>query len=101
MTNHAPAYYMINCAHPTHFEQILTPGESWVERIRGIRANASAPSHAELNEAPELDEGNLAELGLQARTLIERFKHLNVLGGCCGTDDRHIEAICKACVPLA
>ncbi|MGB8699718.1 MAG: homocysteine S-methyltransferase family protein [Thermosynechococcaceae cyanobacterium] len=101
LTNHAPAYYMINCAHPTHFEQILTPGEPWVERIRGIRANASAMSHAELNEAPELDEGNPTELGLQYHTLLERFKHLNVLGGCCGTDDRHIEAICKACVPLA
>ncbi len=39
-TGDGPAYYMINCAHPTHFEDALTQGESWLERIRGLRANA-------------------------------------------------------------
>jgi S-methylmethionine-dependent homocysteine/selenocysteine methylase len=99
-TNQAPAYYAINCAHPTHFLEVLTPGEPWVERIRGIRANASAKSHAELNESETLDEGNPAEFGSQYRDLLNKFPQINVLGGCCGTDDRHIEAICKACLPV-
>ncbi len=101
VTDQAPAYYMINCAHPTHFADILTVGADWVKRIQGIRANASQRSHAELNEAPDLDAGNPLELGNQYRDLRAKFPHLNVLGGCCGTDDRHIEAICKACLPVA
>jgi S-methylmethionine-dependent homocysteine/selenocysteine methylase len=100
-TGNAPAYYMINCAHPTHFADILVPGEPWIERIRGLRANASTMSHAELNESETLDDGNPIELGNQYRQLRDQFPQINVLGGCCGTDDRHIEAICKACLPVA
>lgn len=99
-TNQAPAYYMINCAHPTHFAETLATEAPWSERIRGIRANASAKSHAELNESATLDDGNPEELGNQYRDLKQRFPQLNVLGGCCGTDERHIEAICKACLPV-
>lgn len=99
-TSNGPAYYMINCAHPTHFAEVLTSSEPWLERIRGIRANASTKSHAELNESETLDDGNPEELGSQYRELKARLRNLNVLGGCCGTDDRHIEAICKACLPL-
>ena len=97
-TNHAPAYYMINCAHPTHFESQIASGKPWVGRIRGLRANASAKSHAALNDSSELDEGNAVELGLQYRRLAGKLGRLNVLGGCCGTDHRHIEEICKACL---
>ncbi|GAB4370947.1 MAG: homocysteine S-methyltransferase family protein [Elainellaceae cyanobacterium] len=100
VTNQGTAYYMINCAHPTHFANVLTTGESWIRRIRGIRANASMRSHAELNEAPDLDEGNPTELGNQYRQLRDQLPHLTVLGGCCGTDDRHIQAICNACLPV-
>jgi S-methylmethionine-dependent homocysteine/selenocysteine methylase len=97
-TAHGPAYYMINCAHPTHFESELhANAASWVKRIRGIRANASCRSHAELDTATELDSGNPAELGAQYRALRDRWPQLNVLGGCCGTDHRHIEAIGLAC----
>lgn len=100
VTNNAPAYYMINCAHPTHFANVLVASEPWLERIQGIRANASVKSHAELNESETLDDGNPEELGNQYRELKDTLKNLNVLGGCCGTDDRHIEAICKACLPV-
>ena len=62
-TESAPAYYMINCAHPTHFEDVLEPGAPWIDRIRGLRANASTKSHAELDEATELDDGDPADLG--------------------------------------
>lgn len=94
----APAYYMINCAHPVHFGSALAPGESWTRRIRGLRANSSSKSHAELDDSPGLDEGNPAELGAHYRALLERFPHISVLGGCCGTDTRHIRQIAEACV---
>jgi S-methylmethionine-dependent homocysteine/selenocysteine methylase len=94
-TGNGPAYFMINCAHPTHFETILEG--DWVQRLRGIRANASRCSHAELNEAQYLDDGDPVELGQQYRDLRRRFTHINVLGGCCGTDHRHIEQISSAC----
>jgi S-methylmethionine-dependent homocysteine/selenocysteine methylase len=94
----APAYFMINCAHPTHFDHELVVGASWVSRIRGVRANASRCSHAQLDEATVLDDGDPVELGGQYRELRARFAHLNVLGGCCGTDHRHIEQICAQCL---
>ncbi|MER3435871.1 MAG: homocysteine S-methyltransferase [Leptolyngbya sp. ERB_1_1] len=99
-TSHYPCYYMINCAHPTHFEHVLAGGEPWVERIRGLRANASRKSHAELNESAELDVGNPTELGKQYAELRKRLTQLNVMGGCCGTDHRHVEQIAEACSPL-
>jgi S-methylmethionine-dependent homocysteine/selenocysteine methylase len=99
-TSGYPCYYMINCAHPTHFEKVLAEGEQWLNRIHGLRANASRMSHAELNEAPELDAGNAAELGREYADLKKRLGQLNVMGGCCGTDHRHIEQIASACLPL-
>ena len=100
-TSNAPAYYMLNCAHPTHFSGALRRGEAWVSRLRGIRANASTRSHAELDAAPDLDIGNPAELGRHYRDLRARLPHVNVLGGCCGTDHRHVGEICLACVEVA
>jgi S-methylmethionine-dependent homocysteine/selenocysteine methylase len=96
-TGGAPAYYMINCAHPTHFASALEPGASWVGRIMSLRANASTLSHAELDAATELDDGDPESLGREYRELRDRFPHLAVLGGCCGTDHRHVEAIGRAC----
>ncbi len=89
----APAYYMVNCAHPTHFERVLEGTGSWRERIRGLRANASAKSHAELDEATELDAGDPADLGERHARLAELLPKLTVVGGCCGTDHRHVAAI--------
>lgn len=99
-TSGYPSYYMINCAHPTHFEHVLDDDGLWLDRIRGLRANASRKSHAELNESPELDIGNPVELGKQYASLRQRLSHLNVMGGCCGTDHRHVEQIADACSPL-
>lgn len=96
-TSEGPAYFMINCAHPDHFDDALAAGESWVGRIKGLRANASRLSHAELDEAEELDDGNPEEFGQQHRELRRRLGHITVMGGCCGTDHRHIEAICHSC----
>lgn len=98
LTHKTPAYYMVNCAHPTHFDGVLSSGADWTSRVRGLRANASRQSHAELDAATELDAGDPRELGLQYRELRRRLPRLSVLGGCCGTDHRHIAAICEACV---
>jgi S-methylmethionine-dependent homocysteine/selenocysteine methylase len=96
-----PAYYMINCAHPEHFQNVLKKGESWHSRIRGLRANASRRSHAELDAASDLDAGDAHELGQQYRDLRSKLRHVNILGGCCGTDHRHVEQICFACTAVA
>lgn len=92
-----PAYYMINCAHPTHFEQALAANEPWTQRLLGAKANASTKSHAELDESDTLDAGDPIDLGLRYRKLRESYPSLRILGGCCGTDDRHVAAICEAC----
>ncbi len=96
-----PAYYMINCAHPTHFSHVLDPEAPWMPRLKGIRANSSSRSHAELDRAPDLDIGNPAELGGQYADIRRRFPHITVLGGCCGTDHRHVECIGEACLKAA
>jgi homocysteine S-methyltransferase len=96
VTNKAPAYYMINCAHPTHFDKTLG-NEPWTRRIGGLRANASRRSHQELNDSADLEAGNPVELGGQYRDLLHRHPQINVLGGCCGTDHRHVECIALAC----
>jgi S-methylmethionine-dependent homocysteine/selenocysteine methylase len=90
------AYFMINCAHPSHFDDAIDPAAPWAGRIRGLRANASTKSHAELDEATELDDGDPADLGARYAELRERLPALNVLGGCCGTDSRHVTAVCEA-----
>jgi S-methylmethionine-dependent homocysteine/selenocysteine methylase len=95
-TGAAAAYFMINCAHPTHFDDVLGEHEPWQDRIRGLRANASTKSHAELDEAAELDEGDPADLGARYAGLRARLPELSVLGGCCGTDHRHVGEICRA-----
>jgi S-methylmethionine-dependent homocysteine/selenocysteine methylase len=97
-TGGAAEYFMINCAHPTHFVGELAAGSGWIERIRGVRANASSRSHAELDEATTLDSGDPVDLGPRYRELRQRFPRLVVFGGCCGTDHRHIEQICDACL---
>ena len=92
-TGTSPSYYMINCAHPTHFASVLEHQGGWRERIGGLRANASTRSHAELDEADELDEGDPADLSARYVQLRTRLPRLNVLGGCCGTDHRHVTHI--------
>jgi S-methylmethionine-dependent homocysteine/selenocysteine methylase len=92
-TGGSVAYFMINCAHPTHFAGVLDDDGAWRERIGGLRANASAKSHAELDEAEELDEGDPAALSAEHAALRRRLPAVAVLGGCCGTDHRHVEAI--------
>lgn len=94
-TNNYPLYYMINCAHPSHFIEVIEGDYTWKSRIKGIRANASCKSHSELDESTELDSGNVIELADWHGKLYEHLPNLRVYGGCCGTDASHVESICK------
>lgn len=89
------AYFMINCAHPDHFATVLEDAP-WMARVQGLVANASRCSHAELDEVEVLDAGDPEELGRQLAGLRRKYPHLRVLGGCCGTDMRHMTEIAKA-----
>ena len=95
-TDRAPAYYMVNCAHPSHFAEQLTEGADWLARVKAIRANASRCSHAELDEATELDRGDVADLAGWYRRLNAILPDLRVVGGCCGTDHEHVAAIAES-----
>ncbi|WP_417516089.1 homocysteine S-methyltransferase family protein [Minwuia sp.] len=97
-TGDAAAYFMINCAHPTHFMGMLAEAGDWKHRIRGIRANASRMSHAELDAATELDDGDPQELGAEYAELMALLPDLAVIGGCCGTDHRHVAAAADCCL---
>jgi S-methylmethionine-dependent homocysteine/selenocysteine methylase len=94
-TDGAAESFLINCAHPTHFADALPDGDSRA-RIRGLRANASTLSHAELDEGEELDPGDPADLAERYVALRRHLPSLELVGGCCGTDIRHVTAICDA-----
>jgi homocysteine S-methyltransferase len=95
-TDGAAAYFMVNCAHPTHFADVLDEDGPWLERIGAIRANASTRSHAELDEAEDLDDGDPVRLGADHLALRPRLPRVRVLGGCCGTDHRHVAEVITA-----
>jgi homocysteine S-methyltransferase len=99
-TSSSPVYYGINCAHPSHFASAL-PGGATGARIRSIRANASRKSHAELDDSPTLDTGDPAELAGDYLRLRAQHPSICILGGCCGTDARHVQAIADAFLAAA
>jgi len=96
ITDNYVSYYMINCAHPDHFANILNPDSNWVKRIKGLRANASNKSHAELDESETLDIGDKEQLASKYHELKTLLPNLNIIGGCCGADHTHMNKICKA-----
>jgi len=90
------SHFMINCAHPNHFKHVLKDNGQWKSRIRGVRANASQKSHAELNESDTLDAGDKCDLAKEYRELAQLLPDLKIVGGCCGTDSSHVEEICRS-----
>jgi len=99
-TGNGPRYYMVNCTHPIDFAPAFKAAGQWVERLCGLRPNASSLDHGTLCQLGHLEEGNPVELGQQMADMAKRFPHINVWGGCCGTDHVHIDEIAKAVVPL-
>jgi len=95
-TDAYPLHYMINCAHPRHFAALFAHDQALASRVRGIRANASLKSHAELEASETLDIGDRLSLAADVRDLRTKLPDLKVLGGCCGTDHMHLDAICRA-----
>jgi len=96
-TESAAAYFMVNCAHPDHFSHVLEDSD-WARRILGLRCNASRRSHAELDESETLDDGDPVELGRQYKAMLEKMPWVNVFGGCCGSDLRHVTEIARAVI---
>lgn len=94
-TGDAAAYFMVNCAHPEHFSAVLET-DGWARRIRGLRCNASRKSHEELDNSETLDDGNPQELGHQVADMVRQLPWINVIGGCCGSDLRHVREIHRA-----
>ena len=94
-TQNGAAYFMVNCAHPDHFAHVLGD-EPWARRILGIRCNASRLSHAELDACETLDDGDPVELGQQYADIRAKMPWLNIFGGCCGSDLRHVSHIARA-----
>jgi homocysteine S-methyltransferase len=97
-TSGHPAYYMINCVHPVHFTDLVQAGGGWIDRIGGLRTNASMKSHAELDNSETLDIGDPDDLARRYKRLLELMPGIRVIGGCCGTDHRHIAAVCDHCL---
>ncbi len=100
-TQAGAAYFMVNCAHPSHFAPVLNTEGDWLERVKAIRANASRMNHAELDKAQELDRGNPAELADEYHELGLALPDLRIVGGCCGTDIEHVTAITRALLQRA
>jgi homocysteine S-methyltransferase len=97
-TGGSPAYYMINCVHPIHFASTVRHAGAWVDRIGGLRVNASMKSHAELDESESLDIGDWQDLAQRYQRILPLLPNIRVIGGCCGTDHRHIGAISHQCL---
>ena len=96
-TDAAPAFFIVNCAHPTHFAGILDDEAGpWLERIGGLRVNASPLSHAELDEAEEVTGDDPAVLAGHHDVLRDRLPAVVLLGGCCGTGHDHVKAIAES-----
>ncbi|MFO1036495.1 MAG: homocysteine S-methyltransferase family protein [Geminicoccaceae bacterium] len=97
-TEGAPAYFMVNCAHPSHVAPAFAEGGAWLGRVRGYRANASARSHAELDASTSLDRGDQQDLARRCADLRRHLPQLTIVGGCCGTDHETVAAIVDACL---
>lgn len=97
ITNEYPIYYMINCVHPKYFIELLriNKDKKWINRIRGIRPNASSKSHEELEKLNKLDSGNIDELANYCKEIKNICPNINIFGGCCGTNINHVESIYK------
>lgn len=94
------AHLLVNCAHPDHVGPGLDAAAPWAQRIAGLRVNSSRLSHAELDEAEELDEGDLADLARTTRDLAAALPGVRIVGGCCGTDARHVAAMWDGWSPV-
>jgi homocysteine S-methyltransferase len=93
-TDQSPEFYSINCSHPLEYEPAIEPGD-WINRVRGVRPNASKLEKIALCQIGHLEEGDPVELGEQCGDLARRYPHMDLWGGCCGTWNRHLEEIAK------
>ena len=93
-TDQSPEFYLINCSHPQEYEPAIEPGD-WINRVRGVRPNASKMEKIALCQLGHLEDGDPVELGELCGDLARRYPHMDVWGGCCGTWSSHIDEIAK------
>jgi homocysteine S-methyltransferase len=99
-TDHAPEFYLVNCSHPVEYESAIEP-DGWIDRVRGVRPNASRMEKMALCQIGHLEDGDPVELGKLCGDLARRYPHMDIWGGCCGTWDRHLDEIAKNVVAPA
>ncbi|WP_286238828.1 homocysteine S-methyltransferase family protein [Neptuniibacter halophilus] len=91
-TDHSVEFYSINCSHPIEYEPAIDGGP-WLQRVRGVRPNASKMEKVALCKIGHLESGDPVELGEQCGELAKRYPHMDIWGGCCGTWDQHLDQI--------
>ena len=89
----APLGYAVNCSHPS-----FVPAEHMnpraLSRLLEIAANASSIDHGELEQLEQTVEDDIDEWA-DAMASLHRDHGVKILGGCCGTTDRHLRALCE------
>lgn len=96
--NQSPEFYSINCSHPVEYEPAIVPGD-WIDRVRGVRPNASKMEKIALCQIGHLEQGDPVELGELCGDLARRYPHMDIWGGCCGTWNTHLDEIAKNIAP--
>jgi S-methylmethionine-dependent homocysteine/selenocysteine methylase len=94
-TDGAAAWFGTNCAHPVEFEPAFADAGSWFDRLRYIRPNAAKMDKIALCSLGHLEDGDPVELGGEMGEIARRFPRADILGGCCGTDERHLSEIAQ------
>jgi len=98
-----PIFYMTNCIHPTNLIKALNSrknkNKKILSRFRGIQANASMLSPEELNNCNIIQKDNFNNIVEEMQFLRENFG-LKIFGGCCGTNDKFMEALSYKLVGL-
>ena len=95
VTAGAAAWFGTNCSHPLEFEPAIADAGPWLDRLRYIRPNAAKMDKIALCSLGHLEDGDPEELGEQMGDVVRRLPRADIIGGCCGTDERHLSEIAR------
>jgi homocysteine S-methyltransferase len=94
-TEGGAAWFGTNCSHPLEFEPALADAGPWLERLRYVRPNAARMEKIALCSLGHLEDGDPVELGEQMAEVARMLPRTDIIGGCCGTDERHLAEIAR------
>ena len=94
-TDGAATWFGTNCEHPLEWADALADAGPWLERMRYFRPNAARMEKLALCTLGHLEDGDPEELGSQMGALAAALPRADILGGCCGTDERHLGAVAR------